>query len=1424
MVGFLFWPNTGSSELNPEEIIKNQEQIELKEKDAEDILKSLIQKISDEWIEVTTSSNFILEEQAVLVILSKGIKINAMRYLLLDVPIEIGKVVIKATIKVVNLILAEDPSLIIDEVEKLTVKKAKEYAINWLLQNEIKVTKGNLKVSYFAYNRKWQKVIFPYIIVYRPLTPTRGEVGINIYSSDFIKTPLPLSGYQWEGGVEELPPFIVKISGEVEKSKTTHYVYSWVKGPEINIDFSGPVPEFEFKEPGFFDKLELSLNKVEVILGKIMDFVEIGDAWNKVKSFLSEISSFTAIMTPDSSSFEDPELDFSEIDLENLPSEEKLTSEVEEIIEKEKELSELVQEIEAISEASSGAEGMGLDEIQEIIDDIAERIDVINQEIHELVGEIQQTPEEITDETEELTEESEEGEKEEKEEEEEEKVGQKEIGQEMSDLCQKIEGNYPAQNKIIFNEVAWMGTLESANDEWIELKNISGGEVNLTGWQLLDKEQQIKIIFDSKDRASVGGFYLLERTDDDSVPRIAADFVYTGGLNNTNEALYLFDENCQLQDEIEAFPDWPAGDNSSKRTMERKSNLGWQASVRSGGTPKRENSSGYIKTSGGGGGGGGGGESAQPKITLSYSEDNPVNKEIETTLSLADFKNALYDVKISIEKEDVVLSEIYNQKEDKWQSSHYYLKEVFSGKSFEGELQLKTVEEKNDFRGEADIFAKIRENGKTTIYAEFSGKINITDPESELGEEEEEEEEEKEEEEPSRLVVINEIAWMGTEVSLNDEWIELYNPNSEPVELLDWQLLFYSPEKTEPRTTAFSILETTTPAIDGLGYFLLERTGDETVSDVEADYIYTGPLNNDGGVFELRDENGDLIDKIDCSEKWFAGDNETKQTMERINPELLGSDSTNWADNNLITRNGKDANGNNINGTPKTENSVSKSSTEISGIVDFPALTLLGNPYIVEGTVVIPENKTLTIEPGVVIKFHGYYSENTGMTVNGTLKAIGGEIDDEKIVFTSYRDEEYGGSGASHGSWGQIYFSPTSAGSELENIILRYGGGFYDPGQDCSGDAAGIRVQESSITLKNSVLEHNKNNGLLLINSSSIIDNVQFLDTAICQGFLEHGGKGISINGGGASIKNSLFEKNIYGIYINKGQDSPATPIIENNIFEENEKPIWVIDSSPSIKGNQAINNDINGAIVSGEISLDTVWEADLTYIIEGGLTISPGVVFTLKPGVVIKVHDCYRGNGRIIVNGILKAIGAEDEKIIFTSFFDDDYGGDTNSDGGVTSPSHGSWGQIYFSPTSAGSELENIILRYGGGFYDPGRDCSIDAAGIRVQESSITLKNSVLEHSKNNGLLLINSSSIIDNVQFLDTVVCQGYHEHGGNGISINGDSPVTRNSLFERNVCGIYIQNGDPILEIESLVFGIGNEANGRNIYKDGECINPE
>jgi len=152
----------------------------------------------------------------------------------------------------------------------------------------------------------------------------------------------------------------------------------------------------------------------------------------------------------------------------------------------------------------------------------------------------------------------------------------------------------PLKNKVIINEVAWMGTQNSSNDEWIELKNISNQTINFSNWQLLDQGEQIKIVFPANTKLESNQFLLLERTDNETVPGIAAELVYVGSLANQNEGLKLFDSNCILQDEVLANPDWPAGDNISKRTMERKSDLTWQTSLNPLGTPKAENSSGYV--------------------------------------------------------------------------------------------------------------------------------------------------------------------------------------------------------------------------------------------------------------------------------------------------------------------------------------------------------------------------------------------------------------------------------------------------------------------------------------------------------------------------------------------------------------------------------------------------------------------------------------------------------------------------------------------------------------------------------------------------------------------------------------------------------------------------------------------------------------
>ena len=160
----------------------------------------------------------------------------------------------------------------------------------------------------------------------------------------------------------------------------------------------------------------------------------------------------------------------------------------------------------------------------------------------------------------------------------------------------------PSHAGIIINEIAWMGSADSASNEWIELKNVSNGEINLSNWQLQNKNGSIKINLSNLKTKTIkpGAFLLLERTDDNSVKNISASLIYSGAISNSNETLKLFDDKCNLADEAAANPQWPAGDNEAKKTMERNfGNFGWHTSSDPGGTPKKENSSGIVYGSGG---------------------------------------------------------------------------------------------------------------------------------------------------------------------------------------------------------------------------------------------------------------------------------------------------------------------------------------------------------------------------------------------------------------------------------------------------------------------------------------------------------------------------------------------------------------------------------------------------------------------------------------------------------------------------------------------------------------------------------------------------------------------------------------------------------------------------------------------------------
>lgn len=148
-----------------------------------------------------------------------------------------------------------------------------------------------------------------------------------------------------------------------------------------------------------------------------------------------------------------------------------------------------------------------------------------------------------------------------------------------------INGANAAPQDIIINEIAWMGTAESADNEWLELLNKTSADIDLTGWILSAQDgAPVKTLSGT---IKAGGFFILERTGDNTLPNIAADLIYTGALSNGGETLILKDQNGNEIDRIEASAGWSAGDNTTKQTMQRTADNGW---ITADPTPKAINS------------------------------------------------------------------------------------------------------------------------------------------------------------------------------------------------------------------------------------------------------------------------------------------------------------------------------------------------------------------------------------------------------------------------------------------------------------------------------------------------------------------------------------------------------------------------------------------------------------------------------------------------------------------------------------------------------------------------------------------------------------------------------------------------------------------------------------------------------------------
>lgn len=144
------------------------------------------------------------------------------------------------------------------------------------------------------------------------------------------------------------------------------------------------------------------------------------------------------------------------------------------------------------------------------------------------------------------------------------------------------------EGEILINEVAWMGSNNSTADEWIELRNTTDKTFNLIGWKIRDVlDSEWEIILSGE--LTPNGYYLLERSDDNSTPAAANQF-FTGSINNAGEILTLQDSAATEIDRVDGSGGWNIGGSASTyHTLARVDATTFRSSKEVNGSPKAQN-------------------------------------------------------------------------------------------------------------------------------------------------------------------------------------------------------------------------------------------------------------------------------------------------------------------------------------------------------------------------------------------------------------------------------------------------------------------------------------------------------------------------------------------------------------------------------------------------------------------------------------------------------------------------------------------------------------------------------------------------------------------------------------------------------------------------------------------------------------------
>jgi hypothetical protein len=372
-------------------------------------------------------------------------------------------------------------------------------------------------------------------------------------------------------------------------------------------------------------------------------------------------------------------------------------------------------------------------------------------------------------------------------------------------------------------------------------------------------------------------------------------------------------------------------------------------------------------------------------------------------------------------------------------------------------------------------------------------------------------------------------------------------------------------------------------------------------------------------------------------------------------------------------------------------------------------------PYAVIADLTLNYNEFLTIPASAVIKV----DQGRRITVNGGLSL--GSTPANNIYFTSFRDDYYDDSNAdgaatspARGDWKGIYITTDDTYS-FEYTIFKY------------ADEGLVIYQEGGNVLSPLINQNQFSQNvkaITLYNKSDLIISPQITN-------------------------NSIFSNN-YGLYTELFT-SPSiyyrgcmVPTLSGNVFTGHANfPLYYNGSTDPVYSNNTFSSNTHPAIaLSGYWPCDATWtmvngdnSQPFPYVVLGWLNEDYYNYYyditeiTIPAGTVIKFdHDA-----GIEAWGFLNFLSTPASKIVFTSYKDDRYSGDTNGDGNASTPSRSDWKTVWFNdyPWKT-SHVHDVVAHYAvaalGVYYN----------GLPNTAVSTVISNTLLEDNHGGVFLAI--------------------------------------------------------------------------------------